>query len=42
MRKVPLEDIHTLHAAGVLQKTDDDRITFPYNAIHVDFTLRTA
>ena len=35
-------DVHTLLAAGLLQKTDDDRIVFPYDAIHVDFTLRAA
>lgn len=35
-------DVHTLLAAGVLRKTDDDRVIFPYDAIHVDFTLRAA
>jgi predicted transcriptional regulator len=35
-------DVHTLLAAGLLRKTDDDRIVFPYDAIHVDFTLRAA
>jgi len=25
--------------AGVLQKTDDDRLVFPYDAIHVDFMV---
>jgi hypothetical protein len=25
-----------------LRKTGDDRIVFPYDAIHVDFTLRAA
>lgn len=35
-------DVHTLLAVGLLRKTDDDRIVFPYDAIHVDFTLRAA
>ncbi|MCR4310716.1 MAG: transcriptional regulator [Deltaproteobacteria bacterium] len=35
-------DVHTLFAAGLLRKTDDNRILFPYDAIHVDFTLRAA
>jgi predicted transcriptional regulator len=35
-------DVHLLLAAGLLRKTDDDRISFPYDVIHVDFTLRAA
>ncbi len=35
-------DVHTLLAAGPLRKTDDGRIVFPYDVIHVDFTLRAA
>ena len=35
-------DFHTLLTAGLLRKTDDDRIVFPYDAIRVDFTLRAA
>ncbi len=35
-------DVHTLLAAGLLRKTEDDRIVFPYDAIHVAFTLRAA
>lgn len=35
-------DVHTLLAAGLLRKTEDDRIVFPYDAIRVDFTLRAA
>ncbi|MBI5342144.1 MAG: transcriptional regulator [Deltaproteobacteria bacterium] len=35
-------DVHTLLAAGLLRKTDDGRIVFPYDVIHVDFTLRAA
>jgi predicted transcriptional regulator len=34
-------DVHTLLSAGLLQKTDNKRIVFPYDAIHVDFTLRS-
>jgi len=35
-------DVHTLLSVGLLRKTDDDRIIFPYDAIRVDFTLRAA
>lgn len=35
-------DIHALLDAGVLRRTDDGRIEFPYDAVHVDFTLRAA
>ena len=32
-------DIHALLDAGVLDRSDDGRILFPYDAVHVDFTL---
>lgn len=32
-------DVHALLGAGVLDKTDDGQIVFPYDAVHVDFTL---
>jgi predicted transcriptional regulator len=32
-------DVHALLDAGVLDRTDDGRIVFPYSAVHVDFTL---
>lgn len=35
-------DVHTLLAAGLLRKTEGNRIVFPYDAVHVDFTLRAA
>jgi predicted transcriptional regulator len=35
-------DIHALLDAGLLDKTEDDRVVFPFDAIHVDFTLRAA
>lgn len=35
-------DVHALLTAGVLQKTDDDRIVFPYDAVHVDFIVKAA
>ncbi len=35
-------DVHTLLQAGLLRKTGDGRIVFPYDAVHVDFTLRAA
>jgi len=35
-------DVHALLAAGVLRKTADGRIEFPFDAVHVDFVLRAA
>jgi predicted transcriptional regulator len=35
-------DAHALLYAGVLRRTDDGRIEFPYDAVHVEFTLRAA
>lgn len=35
-------DVHALLDAGVLRRTDDGRIEFPYDAVHVEFTLRAA
>ena len=35
-------DVHALLDAGVLHRTDEGRIEFPYDAVHVDFTLRAA
>ena len=35
-------DVHTLLKAGLLRKTEDGKIVFPYDAVHVDFTLRAA
>ncbi len=32
-------DVHALINAGVLNRTDDGKIVFPYDAIHVDFTI---
>jgi predicted transcriptional regulator len=32
-------DAHALLDAGVLEHTDDGRVVFPYDAVHVDFTL---
>ena len=32
-------DVHVLLDAGVLERTADGRITFPYDAVRVDFTL---
>ena len=33
-------DTHALLAAGILRKTADGKIEFPYDAVHVDFVLR--
>jgi len=35
-------DVTALHNAGLLSKTDDGMIVFPYDAIHVDFMLKAA
>lgn len=35
-------DVHMLLQAGVLRKDDEGRIEFPYTAVHVEFTLKTA
>ena len=32
-------DVHALLDAGVLDRTDDGLIQFPYSAVRVDFTL---
>ncbi len=35
-------DIQALTLAGVLDKTEQGRAIFPYDTIHVDFTLKAA
>jgi predicted transcriptional regulator len=35
-------DVHVLLNAGLVERTDDGRVHFPYEAIHVNFVLRTA
>jgi len=35
-------DIHVLLDTGILQKTDEGQIIFPYDAIHVDFMVEAA
>jgi predicted transcriptional regulator len=35
-------DVQALLKAGVLDRTDDGRILFPYDEVHVDFVLRAA
>jgi predicted transcriptional regulator len=35
-------DVGALLAAGVIERTPDKRIVFPYDAVHVDFMLRAA
>jgi predicted transcriptional regulator len=35
-------DVHALLNAGILQKTDKGLIDFPFDAVHVDFTLQAA
>lgn len=36
------DDVHALINAGVLQKSDADRIEFPFDAVHVNFLLKAA
>jgi len=35
-------DAHALLAAGVIRRTESGAFEFPYDAVHVDFTLRAA
>jgi predicted transcriptional regulator len=35
-------DVQLLLSAGILQKTDNGRIEFPFDALRVDFTLKAA
>lgn len=35
-------DVHALLNAGLIERTDSGRIAFPYDAVHVDFTLTKA
>ncbi|MHC1728911.1 MAG: transcriptional regulator [Syntrophobacteraceae bacterium] len=35
-------DVHALLNVGILQKTDKGLIDFPFDAVHVDFTLKAA
>lgn len=35
-------DVHALLDAGMLDRTQDGRIIFPYDTVHVDFTLTKA
>ncbi len=35
-------DVHALLAAGLLERTDKNQVSFPFEAIRVEFTLRAA
>ena len=35
-------DVHALLDAGIIEKTGDGRLVFPYDAVHVDFTITRA
>jgi predicted transcriptional regulator len=35
-------DVHALLNAGLLDKTKDGKIVFPYDAIHVAFVVKAA
>lgn len=35
-------DVHALLDSGVLHRTENGRIEFPFDAVHVDFKLRAA
>ena len=35
-------DVHALLRSGVIDRTKDGRIMFPYDEVHVDFVLRAA
>ena len=35
-------DVHMLLKAGILNKTEEGKVEFPFDELHVDFTLRAA
>ena len=35
-------DIHALMVAGILERTETNRVVFPFDAVRVEFTLRAA
>jgi predicted transcriptional regulator len=35
-------DVQALLGAGVLDRTDDGQVLFPYDVVHVDFVLKAA
>ncbi len=35
-------DIHSLLRAGILEKTEDGKVIFPFDAVHVDFMVNVA
>jgi len=35
-------DVHALLKVGILQKTKEGQIVFPFDAVHVNFLLKTA
>lgn len=35
-------DVHALLNAGLLDKTDDGKVVFPFDSVHVDFMLQAA
>lgn len=35
-------DIHALLRAGIVERTTDGRVVFPYDRVHVDFVMRAA
>ncbi len=35
-------DIHALLDAGILRRDEDGKISFPFDAVHVDFMLKAA
>ncbi|WP_416795345.1 transcriptional regulator [Ciceribacter azotifigens] len=35
-------DVHALLDAGILEKSEEGKVVFPYEEVHVDFRLRAA
>jgi len=35
-------DVHALLLAGLIDKTEDGKVVFPYEALHVDFMIKAA
>jgi hypothetical protein len=40
VKRVHEDDVHVLQGAGILGRTEDRVVVFPYDAVHVDFMLR--
>lgn len=37
-----MDNVHALLNVGILQKTEEGRIEFPFDVVHVNFRLKAA